>query len=326
MRLKLLLLGIVLGFGFSSAPAYAADTPGSFEAPVWVPLRDSSKDKPLELQITVNVNGKPVTKNVKVETITKWVRTGAAQGETIPMWHQRLTRERGAASQEKAKQIAAAINTAFVAEFQQLGQQATTETYRRRDPETALQGDFGMFIIPGVLEAQKQPFVVVKEPTGELGGTGGRFRPGVTPSMGAMGSMSLNRLLTDSAFLAEGYDPLGDPSVVQLGIDEFFVATLMPQRGMTDEEILMALELILDSNDLPATYDRSLLTLFLNDPIPTGQTFIWGYSDPGLDFRYTLEGLNELPQVPEPASLGLLFAGFLAVGLAGRSAPPTLRD
>ena len=46
-----------------------------------------------------------------------------------------------------------------------------------------------MVVIPGILEKQKDPFTVVRDHTGEVGGNGGRFRPGTTPSPGAQGSM-----------------------------------------------------------------------------------------------------------------------------------------
>jgi len=314
MRLfKLLfILGMVVWFGVN--PMSASAQLGTFEGPVWVPLEDSSKQKPLELQITVISNGKPVTKNVKVETIKKWVRTGLMPGETIPQWHQRKTNERSAASQEKSKEIAKAINAAFAAEFQQIGQQVTTETYKRVDPETALQGDFGMFIIPGISRDQKQPWRVVKDPTGQLGSNGGRFRPGVTiPSYGSMGSMGLNRSLLDNPFIATGYDPLNDPSVVQIGVEELYVARLNPSAGMTDEEILQTLESLLDINGIPATYNPNSLTLTLDYRILDGQTFIWGYSDPGLDYHITFESV-----VPEPASLGLVASGLFFVWRARR--------
>lgn len=303
--LNSLILGMMLLFGM--VPLAIAQPTGTFEAPVWVPLEDSTVQKPLELEITVNVNGKAVTKVVKTAGIKKWVRTGRKPTETIQQWHARLTEERSTASQDKASQIAAAINAAFAAEFQQLGDKATTETYKRKDPETQLEGTFGMFIIPGILPAQGQPFKVLKDPTKQAGSNGGRYRPGVT-SPGAMGSMGLGRGLLDNAFLAEGYDPLDDQSLVQLGIEEIYVASLIPGIGMTDEEVLEGLEALLDDHGLPATYYQDLGVLFLDNPIPDGKTFIWGNTDRGLEFVVAMEGLQV---VPEPASLGLLAVGLL---------------
>ncbi|HBR15684.1 MAG TPA: hypothetical protein DD723_09155 [Candidatus Omnitrophica bacterium] len=304
--MKLFLLGgIAVCLMLVSAPASAQL--GTFEGPVWVPLENSSKEKPLELQITITVNNRPVTRNVKVETIQKWVRTPRGANETIQEWHERKTRERSLASQAKAREIATAINTSFAAEFQQLGVQATTESYSRPDPETALIGTFGMFIVPSVSRAQGQPWRVVRDSTGEVGSNGGRFRQGVTqPSNGSRGSMSMGRGLLDNPFAAEGFDPLGDPSIVQFGIEEFYVAMYMPGAGMMDEDIFESLESLLDANGLNATYDPALLTLFLDDPVGDGKTFIWGWSDLGLNNQITLDGV-----VPEPGTLGLLSSGLL---------------
>ena len=69
----LLIVGIIFSSGISVTTASAQL--GTFEAPVWVPIDNSpnSDKKSLELQITIMVNGQPVTKNVKIDSFLNFI-------------------------------------------------------------------------------------------------------------------------------------------------------------------------------------------------------------------------------------------------------------
>lgn len=314
-RLRLWVLAVIVSFYFIPA-AFAAVT--TYDARVFVPLDISNNDKKkFILTMTVDNGGKPVTRDVQVDGIEKWVRTARRANETIPQYHQRLTKERGDASQAKAKLISDTVNTVFADVFAKVGETSAPATYQRRDPETALIGTFGTFSIPSVVEAKKSPFVVKSDFTGETGGgNGGSYRVpsmggGGGGSMGSKGLMGFNRGLEDDPFMASGFNFLDDPSTIEFGIEDLYVAEFHPTDGMTDEFIFKSMESLLNTNGLPAHYDPQLLTLFLDEPIPDGEILRWAWDDTGLDLFAVHEGLDpEVEAVPEPATLALFGIGL----------------
>jgi hypothetical protein len=135
------------------------------------------------------------------------------------------------------------------------------------------------------------------------------------PSPGA--KSSLERATPGIATVSIGVDPDGQPSYVELGVHDL-VARLIVGIGLTDEDVLKALEVQLDQIGLPATFDEATETLSLDSPVQDDHTFVWGNTDTGLEFLASMEGLA----VPSPwrSSVVLVLVGvfvFLLVAQAG---------
>jgi len=81
-----------------------------------------------KFDLTIVVNGQKVTRTVTIlkDDIKAWARPARLPRDSDEDYAQKLADALGTASQAKAKVIAAAINTTFKAEFQQLGVQATS--------------------------------------------------------------------------------------------------------------------------------------------------------------------------------------------------------
>ena len=309
----------------SGSIALAAPDSGTFVLePIGTPLSTGK----MEIDVTIVVMGMKVTKTVTIPSgdIKPFERPKRMPNENIRDYAQRILDAQGEASQAKAKVIADAINMKFKDEFKKLGETAgaglkvVTNRTINVDGQgvPGLMAPFGALVIPGVSKEKDQAGkdksgIAWKENKvlGE-GGNGGRFVDPGKPSPGSRGS--LDRIDPGVTQVASGVDPLGDPSLVEFGIDGLYVAQVMPTAGMTDSTILGLLASLLDMHGVPAMFDANLHELFLEQPLLDGQTLVWGNTDTELAFRTSFEGLSTAT-VPEPTTAGLLAIG-LVVGLA----------
>ncbi len=326
--LAALCLLVTLGVApFTASPAAAQVQSQSFEDRLYFPTGDASATKPLRLSIDVVVQGNVVTKTFDVTTIKKWQPPARTPGESAADYLKDLTKAAAAASLAKAIEIQKAINTNFAAEFKILGQTATLDTYSQTfaykniNTQDAIRKatdvdknfgrptqdvDLSMVVIPGVrLSKDLKTDRPVRETdfgTGENGGIG-RYRIGGTSSIqGFMGEP-----VPGLPSFATGFDPLGNGSLVSLGIEGLFIATVNPTPGESADDVLRALTFELDENGIPATFDAGLAEVSLNTPLLGDQGFFWGNDDPGLVFTVSFAGT-----VPSPASLLLLVLGLAA--------------
>lgn len=309
---------------FSLTPGIvaAAAPAGSWELkPIGAPLGTGV----LKMDITIVVNGNKVTKPVTVPKgdIVPYKRPEKMANEKDKDYAQRIAEALGEASQAKAKVIADAINEAFKDEFKKLGEKAGTgltevkKTLRVPGNVTDYKTSafYGSVIIPGVSEEIGNPVKFTEAKVlGEAGNGGSYIRP-AGPSPGSRGS--LERATPGVETVATGEDPEGNPSVVDFGLVGTYVATFTPSPGMKDDDVLSALARLLTDNGLSATFDKFRHILFLNSPIPDGAVLDWGYTDTGLEFTMSMEGLQsstEATAVPEPSS-GVLVLSVAAFAL-----------
>jgi len=319
--LMALVLGIGLSCGLPHAFALAADSTGSFEIkPVGTPIGSTEPpNKPLMLKVTLIVNGKPVTKDVAVSGIKAFEKPTRDKDEPVRDYAQRILTKQGEASHAKAGAIADAINKAFNLTKPEEKAGAGFTTVKNRTIKVdgvnvpGLDAPFGSLVIQGVTQRQGNPIQIVEPGLAGESRNGGNFVPRVQPQPSAGAKVSLGRAFGPT--FATGFDPLGEPSLVEFGLDDQFVATVMPRDGTSDLDVLMGLQDLLETNGIPATYDPALMALFLDAPLPDGQTLIWGNTDVGLDFRTSFEPLGV---VPEPASAVLMATGLIGMLAAGR--------
>lgn len=320
------LLGIALGFGLAltvSADQLALAPPpptGTAAVTIGVPTVDPNNPNPkapqLSFKVTVNVNGMAVPRTINIPKIDPWPFAFCKQTETVQACADRRASEWGTFSQAKAKVIADAINTAFANEFQQLGATATTETTTQFYKSIQRNVTLGVVVVPGILPDQKRPyFQEVSSTRREVGQESAQFRPGATRSSGAQGSMGrADASVVAVATGVGGLLPHGS-SEVQFGIQGLFVADVTPTPGMTDADVLHALQSLLVANGISATFDPINVLLTLNTLIPDGEQLVWGNTDTGLDFQVTF---GPAAPVPEPASAGLFAAGLVGLFAVGR--------
>lgn len=297
---------------------------GRFEvAPVGTPFGTGK----LVSEFTLVVDGKKVTKTVTIPSgdIKAYVKLTQMMGEANKDFAQRVFDARGEASQAKAKVIVDAINAEFKAEFAKIGDKAGTglqvQTGKIRVGviDYTVTAPFGAYVVPAVLkekvrakdgsEIEKPAVTIIEGKILGEGGNGGKFLKDEKPSAGMRGS--LGRVDPQVATIATGFDPFGDPSDVEIGVAEIFVAHYTPTFGQTDRDVLAALAFILGTNGLAATFDPLAMELFLDSPIADGNTFVWGNTDTGFEFLTAFTPLNAA--VAEPGSTVLLLVGLLAL-------------
>ena len=143
--MRLHVVAIALGLVLLATTDVAAQIDAKpYEERLYYPTRDSNQTNPLKLGIILVVGGQKLPlKTVDVTTIKKWQKPTRQQGESDPAYLKDLTDAAAAASAAKAVEIQKAINTAFAAEFQQLGQTATIETYSQTFALRALKTTIG---------------------------------------------------------------------------------------------------------------------------------------------------------------------------------------
>lgn len=171
------------------------------------------------------------------------------------------------------------------------------------------------------------PKPLVNNHTGELGDTV-QLRPGGPPpgpggtspgARGTMGTMSyeLEREFPGefSAFglpmIATGMDADGSSSVIEFGIRNTYVASVMPVAGQSDEQVYLGLKSLLDSNGLPASYDSLSRTLTLDGSFGESDALVWSVTDTG--FANYLTVSYGVSPIPEPAAALMLGAGLALI-------------
>jgi hypothetical protein len=340
MRTNVLLaicLATPIGLGWTEARAQRRPPPpppANLEVPVGPPTGMlPTNNQPFEMKLmVVDKNGKPQTRTVRIPSnpadpnqppIMIWRTSGLKPMETLRQRAERHRNERAEFARKKAAAIAYAINKEFKDVFEGLGKEATvgvesvTDKYGDPNYPDGMDQFWGLITVPKVPQTvnpktgAKDGVMFVKNPMGE-GGDGTRFQQSSSSSMGSIGTMGRG---DGSTNVATGYDGNDEPSFIELGLKDTYVATLMPTPGMTDIDILLALEIMLDSNGVPATFDPGLFQLRLDEPILDGDTFAFGNTDAGLDFMVSFQGAYV---IPEPGSAVLVALGMLAAGMASR--------
>jgi hypothetical protein len=330
-----MLLVVSLSLGFVPSIGRAADPPsGTLRgAAIGTPLGTGK----LVIEVTLVLGGKKVPKKVEIKDgdIKAFVMPTMKPNQALRDYAQDVLNAQGEASHAKAQVIADAINAEYAAEFAKLPDQGKSamvgvgfvikrnQTIRVNNQNVpGLQAPFGQLVIPNVLK-EKDPagkdVGAFKITEGKILGEGGNLwnfdnPPPTKPSAGA--KASLEGATPGISTVALGVDPLGDPSVVEFGIDGSFVAQFKPAVGATDEDVLKGLEAMLDSHGIPATFDPSDVELSLDMPLLDGQVLAWGNTDIGLEFSTVFAGLDA--PVPEPGSLALLGMVLTAMVLVGR--------
>lgn len=314
-------------------PGPAPPPPATAEMPVGPPTGMlPSNAKPFEMKLTVvDKDGKAVTRTVRIPSnppdpnqppIMIWKPTDFLPGEMLGQRTERYRNERAEFARKKAAAIAYAVNQTFKDVFEGLpkingqaqeaaaGQEPVRDNYGGQNIANGRDQLWGLILVPNVSQTvdqrtgKKEGVMYLKNPMGE-GGDGVRFQRGTPGSLGSRGAMGRGE---SSTTVATGFDLNGDPSLVEFGIKENYIATLTPIPGMSDADILMQLKSMLDSNNIHTTYDPLMFQLALDDPIPNGDTLAFGNTDPGLDFMVSFQGVYE---IPEPACSGLVAAALI---------------
>lgn len=144
--------------------------------------------------------------------------------------------------------------------------------------------------------------------------------PGTSPrARGSMGTMGyeLERQFPGEfsifglPMVATGVDAEGNPSLIEFGIFNTYVASLVPSAGQSDEQIYLTLESLLDSNGLPATYDSFSRTLSLDGTFGEVDALYWAASDTG--FANFLTVSFGVSPIPEPGTALLLATGLAVI-------------
>jgi len=220
------------------------------------------------------------------------------------------------ASQAKAQAIAFAINT------QMPGERATVlqtvgfvPTKDGRKFGVVLQWEVHIENVTGI-DLSRQDKMQRRSPFGETD------QSRLTNRSTSKVSLPEGSLGGDGTTVATGLDPLGDSSVIQIGLLDpqlnivggDHLASVSPEAGMTEDDVLSALDLQLDAMGIPATFDVFSHELTLDNPVPEGDFLIWTTTDTGLNLSADFGVV-----VPVPGTLLLLGAGLAALAGFGRS-------
>ncbi len=319
--LMALVVGVGLACGLPARVAQAVIVTGTFEIkPIGTPLGSTTPpNKPLMMKVTLTIKGKPVTKDIAVSTIKAFEMPKRDKDEPLRDYALRVLTKQGEASHAKAQAIADAINKAFDLKKPEEKAGATFTIVKNRTINVdgtnvpGLDAPFGSLVIPGVTEKQGNPLEIIEPGLAGEGRNGGNFVPKTRPLPSTGAKVSLDRPFGPT--FATGRDPLEDLSLVEFGIEDRYVASLVPVLGMSDLEVLIGLRDLLETHGIPATYDPTLMELVLDEPLPDGQTLIWGSTDVGLDFRVSFEHFGV---VPEPGSALLMVGGLVGLLAASR--------
>jgi hypothetical protein len=306
------------------APVLIAPVPARAAAPPqltefdYLPIGAPRSTGKIVMQVTIVINGVPVTKTVTVPSgaIKPSPQAQRLPGDTDAQFAQKIADARGDGSQAKAAVIVAAINTAFANAFMGTGLTVATETIPVTKtinvggvPIKDVTATYGGFVIPNVDESKGTPIVFKENGVLGEGGNGGSFRKRAGPSPGATGS--LERITPGVQTVSTGVNANGHRSEVDFGIDGTYVAKFSPNAGMTDDEILQTLDTMLNAHGVAADFDAADADLILANPVPDGTVVDWGDTDTGLGFAFSMQGLAQ--PIPEPSSLALFGAGCLAL-------------
>jgi hypothetical protein len=120
------------------------------------------------------------------------------------------------------------------------------------------------------------------------------------------------KLRADLGSSPSGLDPFGMSSVVEAGIDNVYIATVLPTDGEPLSILFDQLASDLTRHGISASYEPSTGTLSLSDVLSPSELFAFGNTDTGLSTSAEVTGV-----VPEPSTLILLTAGLLLLAVAG---------
>ena len=345
-------VALVSGPGAPSARAQKKPPPAK-PADMTQKVGFAGKEGTVTIEVTIEVKGKRVPRKVTTDVIKPWqpgpgfppyLKTvddgkGGKRSETLAELDARFRGERAAASIRKAEQIRDAINKAFKEEFKALGREATVGKRAVEDPnypppkvpvvkEPEGSGFWGLVDIPSVARDQtgidprtkmpiNTPLYTTRNTTGETGnpGDGLQVKPdgGGGSSSGTKGAMGP----AGRPGSATGLDAYGGSSLVQFGIEDQYVAEVAPTSGMTEYDVLMALDALLDANGLPASFDPLTNQLILDGVMADGRTLAFGNTDPGLEFATSFAPVGA-QQVPEPTVLVMVGTGLAAAAACRR--------
>lgn len=281
---------VALSVVLFAAGAHAQIFESYHQTPVPVPRGSATKEKPLVLSYSVYEKGRAVKKFVTITDLPARKR-----GETNAQ-----------AIQRKADTIVDAIN-------KQIGPGKAEiipeeQAVPKKFPGPVVKGRPWIKItgLAGGTDARGNPIEtagVAKDPTLQAG-NGGRTLRGSGGKL-SMGGVIGNSDLVD--YVATGFDPEGELSLVEFGIDGLYVASLTPEPGMLDLSILALLSADLAANGIANTFDAAARTLTIT-PLhdPEDYSIYWTSTDPGLPFS----GAVFAVPVSEPGAWVMLLAGL----------------
>jgi hypothetical protein len=304
---------LAVGWACGALAATGTYTIPSFGAPLG--------DGQFKMEVTIKYKGAKVTRTI---TVPKGAITPLAMVDCNGLSDADCLAKKldavNKASQDKAKVVADAINTAFATEFKARKVEVLTTTDITKTiiyvngKRNVVDATLGGIIVPLVTANITKPVQVTEGKILGEAGNKGQFQGPPPKSPGGKGLFE--RATPGVQTVSTGTDPFGDPSYVQFGIDEIYVAEVDPTAGMSDQDVLMALAANLDSHGLPALFDSATETLSFEHPIPNGDTLVWGNTDSGLEFE--MEQTDSI-RAPEPGTWAMLLLGLGGLGAASRA-------
>jgi hypothetical protein len=109
---------------------------------------------------------------------------------------------------------------------------------------------------------------------------------------------------------SSGLNPGGGQSIVRVGVQGVYVASLMPTSSMTSDGVFVTLANSLETHGVAAHYDSMAKDMFIDSVVPSSKAFVFGNTDTGLSIGAEVAG------VPEPGSL-LVSSATSLLGLVG---------